>query len=276
MLGSLRRRNRRKSTAPKLRLPSVDLRPLGAAASLVAAAGMLLWVLAMALDRPVLKVEVEGRFQRVAPVEIEQVVARFAPSGFLSIDLDDVREALEDIDWVDSAQVERSWPGGLRVFITEHVPAARWGIDGLLNTRGELFLYGARRLPPELPQLEGPEGSEGEVAKLYLDTYPRLLPMGLRLTGVRLDPRGAWELTLGNGVAVRLGRQAVQERLERFITVASPLVATRAADITYVDLRYSNGFSVGWNEGVDPDAVVRSPAAPARTVQAFEELPPDA
>jgi cell division protein FtsQ len=64
---------------------------------------------------------------------------------------------------------------------------------------------------------------------------------------VRLDERGAWELELANGVAVKLGRQAVVERLERFIRLASQLVAKRLAEINYVDMRYTNGFSVGWN-----------------------------
>ena len=44
----------------------------------------------------------------------------------------------------------------------------------------------------------------------------------MRLTGVRLDERGAWELELANGVQVRLGRQAVNERLERFIAAREP------------------------------------------------------
>ena len=43
------------------------------------------------------------------------------------------------------------------------------------------------------------------------------------------------------------GRQAVSERLERFIALASPMVAKRLAEISYVDMRYTNGFSVGWN-----------------------------
>ena len=32
---------------------------------------------------------------------------------------------------------------------------------------GELFLRNARYVPPELPLLEGPEGSEGAVAQLH-------------------------------------------------------------------------------------------------------------
>ena len=270
-----RNRNRRKAAEQKLRLPQLDWPRLGTGAAVIAGSALLLWLLASALDRPVQRVAVQGKFQRVAPVEIEQAVAPYAATGFLSIDLEQVRQSLEKIAWVDRAQVERSWPNGLKVFITEQVPAAKWGVDGLLNTRGELFLRDARHMPPELPQLDGPEGSEAEVAKLYLDTYPRLLAVGMRLSRVELDPRGAWELSLSNGVVVRLGRQDVAERLERFITVASPLVATRAADITYVDLRYSNGFSVGWNAGVAPDVASQAASGPARTVRRLEDAKPD-
>jgi cell division protein FtsQ len=225
--------------------------------------GIMLWGLALAFDRPIGQVEVGGRFQRVAPVQIEEVVAPFRGAGFLSVDLDALRAALESIPWVDRARVERSWPNGVRVFITEHVAVARWGEDGLMNTRGELFLPHARHIPPELPQLIGPTGTEAEVAQLYLKTYPRLLAVGMRLSKVELDARGAWQLTLGNGASVRLGRQDVAARLERFIAIASPVVAARGSDVNYVDLRYSNGFSIGWN-------------APTRVAHDAQDAKPDA
>ena len=58
----------------------------------------------------------------------------------------------------------------------------------------------------------GPAGTEAQVAQLYLDAQGRLLEVGMRLTGVRLDARGAWELAISDGIRVRLGRQAVDER----------------------------------------------------------------
>lgn len=234
---------------------------LGAGA-LACGLAVIVWGLLASLDRPIGTVEAGGQFQRVAPVQIEEAVAPFRGAGFLSVDLEAMRAAIESIPWVDRARVERRWPNGVGVFITEHVPAARWGEDGLMNTRGELFLRGVRHVPPELPQLDGPEGTEAQVAKLYLESYPRLLEVGLRLSRVELDARGAWELALSNGVRVRLGRQAVQARLERFIEVASPMLAARGGEVAYVDLRYSNGFSVGWN-------------APARVVRDAEDYTPD-
>jgi cell division protein FtsQ len=258
MIMSTRKRNRRKAEGEGRKLfawlrPIIDsvveggVRPLLGVLTLLIGVGVMAWGLVVSFDRPIGKVEVGGQFQRVAPLQIEEVVAPFRGAGFLSIDLDALRAAVETIPWVDRARVERKWPNGVRVFITEHVAAARWGESGLMNTRGELFLDKATRIPPELPQLVGPPGTEGQVARLYLETYPRLLGVGMQLSRVELDARGAWQLTLGKGLIVRLGRQDVPARLERFISVASPVVAARAAEVNYVDLRYSNGFSVGWN-----------------------------
>nr|MBO2488907.1 cell division protein FtsQ [Gammaproteobacteria bacterium] len=255
MLRLAPKRNRRKrpEKAGRERLARLEslvqggLKTALGVAAFIAGTSVMLWGLLLALDQPIERVELVGQFQRVAPVQLETVVAPFRGSGFLSVDLEAMRKAVESIPWIDRVRIERRWPNTVRVAITEHVPAARWGEDGLMNTRGELFLQGARHIPPELPQLIGPPGTEAQVAKLYLDTYPRLLAVGLRLARVELDPRGAWSLTMSNGVEVRLGRQDVPARLERFIQVASPLVAARSGEVRYVDLRYSNGFSVGWN-----------------------------
>ncbi|HEX7117000.1 MAG TPA: cell division protein FtsQ/DivIB [Steroidobacter sp.] len=270
MILKARKRNRRKIHAPsRYSLTALrdalrgGMQPVLGVLGLLVGTAVIVWGLVMSLDRPIAQVQVGGEFKRVAPVQIEEVVAQFRGAGFLSVDLDAMRAALESIPWVDRARVERRWPNGVRVFITEHVAVARWGEDGLMNTRGELFLTGVRHVPPELPQLIGPPGTEAQVAKLYLETYPKLLALGMRLTKVELDARGAWELTLSNGAQVRLGRQDVQARLARFIDVASSVVAARAAEVDYVDLRYSNGFSIGWN-------------APTRMAREDEDATPDA
>jgi cell division protein FtsQ len=168
----------------------------------------------------------------------------------MSADLADIQRAVETLPWVDHARIARRWPNSLRVTVIEQTAAARWGESGLLNTRGELFVRTATHVPAELPHLSGPEGSQSQVAKRYLSAQGRMLEAGMRIAALRLDERGAWEMDLDSGVTVRLGRRDVDERFERFIHTASQVIAHRLTEISYVDMRYSNGFAIGWrNQG---------------------------
>jgi cell division protein FtsQ len=257
----LRKRNRRKSgSRQRWALPAIDWRAALRVAAAVAALALLGQLLSAGLDQPVRRVVLEGSFQRVSTVEVEQVLRASLRGGFVTANLDELRTAIEALAWVDRARVQRRWPDAIVVEVVEQLPAARWGEDGLLNTRGELFVTGARHPPPELPRLDGPPGTESLVAQRYLAIQGRLLDQGLRLAALRLDPRGAWEMDLSNGVTVRLGRNQVDRRMDRFIRVAAQVIAGRAADIEHVDMRYSNGFSIGWRPGVDlrPDRAAAS------------------
>jgi len=245
MLG--RARNRRKPRERSWTLPSLNWRALfswlGAATALGCAVGVVLW----ALNQPIVTVAVEGRFQRVSPGDVERVVKREVHgAGLLSVDLAAVRARLHTLAWVDAVSVERAWPRGLNVLVIEQTAAARWGAGGLVNTRGELFAADAQHIPPELAQLSGPADQESQVAQRYLAAAGRLTQAGLRMTALRLDARGAWEFDLANGVTVRLGRRQVDERFEKFMSAALKLVTQRGEEISYVDMRYTNGFAIGW------------------------------
>ena len=213
---------------------------------LVATVAVPVWLVVVFLDRPIETVTVEGPFERVPVIQVEAAVGDLQEAGFLSVDLEAVVSRIESIDWVDEVIVRRRWPGTLFVRIVEQVPAARWGDDGLLNTRGELFVEHARHVPMELPRLSGPDGSQTTVAERYLELRNMLTKGGFSLKALSLDARGAWQFTLGGGVEVRVGRDAVAERLRRFERYAAPLITDRMAEVAYVDLRYSRGFAIGW------------------------------
>lgn len=198
------------------------------------------------IDQPIRAITVDGPFQRVSALQIEEAIEDELHQGFLSASLGDIRERITGLTWIDQARVARRWPSTLEIQVTEQVPAACWGESGLLNVRGELFVMDARHIPAELPRLSGPEGRSSEVAATYLELRDKLIPMGLDLRRVDLDPRGAWEVTLQNGVAIRLGRRDVEERIDLFLDVVADLVSSREAEIDFVDMRYSNGFTIGW------------------------------
>jgi cell division protein FtsQ len=225
----------------------------------VGALAALTWV----LDRPIRVISMDGAFQRVSPGEVEKAVAPFARTGFMSADLDRIQRAVESVPWVDHASVQRRFPNSLHVTVVEETAMARWGESGLLNTRGDLFIRQATHVPEELPRLSGTDGTESLVAQRYLSVQGRILEAGLRIAALRLDERGAWEMDLDSGVTVRLGRRNVEQRFDRFILTASQVISHRLSDITYVDMRYSNGFAIGWRSSARPAEARPAEARPA-------------
>ena len=55
-------------------------------------------------------------------------------------------------------------------------------------------------------------------------------------------------MTLSNGVAVRLGRHRVDQRIRRYSDLVLDIVGADPGKVEYVDMRYSNGFAIGWRK----------------------------
>ena len=201
------------------------------------------------LDRRISSIEISGPFQRVTALQIEAAISDEINVGFVAADLDRMRERIAALPWIDQARVARRWPNRISIMVAEQVPAAIWGERGLLNTRGELFVTNLRHVPAELPRLSGPEGRSADVATRYLSVREQLIPIGLDLRRVHVDSRGSWEMTLHNGIEVRLGRRDVAARTELFLDVVADIITGHAADVQYVDMRYGNGFTIGWKGG---------------------------
>lgn len=249
-----RKRNSRRATTRKrrfnVRLPALNWRRLGLSATGLAVTAMAVLALGWLLDQPIQRVIVTGRLQRVSAMDVEKVVrSRLGGAGLVTVNLAAISRGLAQLPWVEQASVERSWPRGLKIEIMEQTAVARWNSAGLLNSSGDLFVSESRFIPPELPQLQGPAGAEAEVTQRYVSAQERLTEVGMRLAALELDARGAWNLTLDSGVVVRLGRLQTDQRFDRFMIAAAKLVTQRGTDIAYVDMRYSNGFAVGWKGG---------------------------
>ena len=113
-MGWLRKRNRRKSTGRRIELPELEWTRAGRIAGALLALAALGVLLALGLDQPVRSIVIDGPFQRVAAVEVEQAARGALTGGFVSADLEKLREAVEALAWVDRARVQRLWPDRVR------------------------------------------------------------------------------------------------------------------------------------------------------------------
>lgn len=242
-------KRRKQKTVRRFRLPRIRvgrvLAPFIAAGVVFATYQVTLTL----LDREISAIEITGPFQRVTALQIEAAISEEIDAGFVGADIDQIQQQIVALPWIDQARIARRWPSRILITVTEQVPAAVWGDSGLLNTRGELFIAESRHVPAELPRLSGPDARSAEVASRYLAVREQLIPVGLDVRRVHLDARGSWEMTLGNGIKIRLGRKAVADRTDLFLDVVADIITAHAMDIEYVDMRYGNGFTIGWKGG---------------------------
>jgi len=252
-----KRSNKRKSpprkrpvvTLPKFELPVVNWQYLVNACVLAGVVCSVYLGTRWVMDQEIQAVKIEGRFERVSAMQVEAAITPYLDQGFISVDLGILQQAVANLPWVSQASVRRSWPATLLVSVAEERAAARWGQDGLLNIYGELFVEHTSHIPAELPQLSGPEGSELEVARRFFELDKQLKQRGLTAVSLDVDERGAWELNLNNGMQVRFGAVAVTERAERFLEALDRILAPVADSVDYIDMRYTNGFAIGWKPG---------------------------
>ena len=243
-------RRRKQTRAKKFALPRIPVARIVTPLAAVAIVLATYHVSGKMLDRPIESIAISGPFQRVTALQIEEAISTELDAGFIGANVGRMQAQVQALPWIDRATVARRWPNRIAITVSEQVPAAIWDERGLLNVRGELFVTEARHIPAELPQLSGPRDRADDVARRYLEVREQLIPLGLDLRQVHLDARGAWQMTLGNGVDVRLGRRDVDARTGLFLDVVANIITGRAADIEYVDMRYSNGFTIGWKDGV--------------------------
>ncbi|SVD36042.1 uncharacterized protein METZ01_LOCUS388896, partial [marine metagenome] len=75
-------------------------------------------------------------------------------------------------------------------------------------------------------------------------------PIGLGVRAVTVDARGAWDIVLSNGIEIRFGRRNIDTRIQLFLGMAAGIISSREAEIAFVDMRYTNGFTIGWKTGL--------------------------
>lgn len=192
---------------------------------------------------PIKSVRLTDAPQRVVPAEVLAVVKREVHGNFLTVDIDRLRRQLEKLPWVRSVSVRREYPDRLAVTFEEHEAVARWNDVALVNKQGEVFLGDTEQ---KLPKFFGVDGSSHEMLQQYAKFSEQLSPLNLGLTELTLTPRHAWRLNLSNAMVVELGREAMEQRLARFVSVYrySLLPIDGGLNRTVVDMRYRYGFTV--------------------------------
>lgn len=239
-----------------------DLITLGAAVALGWA--LVAWFLSRPLF-PLRELVVVTPPAQVTEAQLEYAARLAVQGNFFTVNLDDVRATFEKLPWVRKADVRRRWPDALELRLEEHEAVAYWTVSEsgdarLVNRQGEVFVAASNA---DMPQFDGPQGSSTRLLARHAEFSAMLQPLGVRLVGLALSAREAWQLHLDSGLTIVLGREQdkapLVDRLQRFIAVWPGVQQDIDIEIKVADLRYPGGFAL-----TPADAsVLLQPAAPS-------------
>jgi cell division protein FtsQ len=82
----------------------------------------------------------------------------------------------------------------------------------------------------------------------FHDLSQMLRQVGLNVVSLNLEARGAWTFELDNQIKVTVGREAINERLRRFLDLYQLRLSKQVDEIEAIDIRYTHGVAVKWRE----------------------------
>jgi len=183
----------------------------------------------------------DGRLKYITREQIRSLISSKVNGSFFTVKLDAIGNAFEKLPWVRAVSVSRNWPHGLEIKLEEHVVLARRGSSELVNIHGEVFTATTDK---RLPEFTGPVEGSYEVSRQYVVFQKLLQPLQKKIAQINFSPRQAWRIHMEDGVVLELGRGKVEVRLGVYVSAYDHIVSQFKEKITYVDLRYPNGFSV--------------------------------
>lgn len=169
--------------------------------------------------------------------------------GYFGQDIKEVEDKLTAIPWVRSVVARKIWPDRLSLTLLEHKPVAVWNDSKLLSARGEVFSLPFDRIDrTKLPVLYGPDSAGKKVLTAWSKIKKDLVSRNLVLKSVAIDNRGSWKITLENGIELKLGKGDWLPKIDRFVKIYPQIEVPEGKVVSYVDLRYQYGASVGFRD----------------------------
>lgn len=222
---------------------------------LIAISGLLVYVnwadLLAGLDKtPIKSYALTHQTRFTTNKDVREVLSKEpALQGYFAQDIQDVKQRFLTLPWVKDAVVRKVYPDRLGITLIEHQPFARWNNEKLLSDQGVVFSLPPDRLNVEdLPLLFGPDSEGKVVLEAWHKIKQDLKLRNLTPRAIEMDNRGAWTITLDNGVSLRLGRGDWLPKIDRFVAIFPQIDVPNEMRLAYVDLRYDNGAAVGFTK----------------------------
>ena len=179
--------------------------------------------------------------------DISEAVKYLYSKSFFDINLNYLKNKLEKIEWVRKINVRRSYPNEIIIDIEEHTPILIWNNKMYINKYGEKFIVS--KIDKNIPILISDESRINEVFT-YFELFNDKLSsrkLDFKITKIIENEIRSLTISLSSGINIQLGSKDVNIKIPLFFEIYKSLNTRDLNKIRYIDMRYSNGFSVGWN-----------------------------
>ncbi len=209
----------------------------------LAAIGLWFYLL---LDQPVRMVDVSGELTPGEAAEVHQLISETPPGRLLSTDLNALRKQVLALSWPRRVSIRRIWPHTISVSVERETLVAQWSDEGYLSGTGKLVK--APDNPVSTPYFECAIANPKEALETYRHLQRIADEEGLAIAELTQNALSEWRVKLANGAQATLGAKLLHDRMHRLLAVHRQLSLTSDEAVRYVDLRYSHGVAIRWQD----------------------------
>jgi len=191
-------------------------------------------------------IEIIAKEAHIKSSVLKKIAWENLQGGFFSLKVNKLEQGMMAVPWVADIALRRDWPDTLAIIVTEQMPVARWGNNGVVNDQGEIFFPSEETIPRALPILNGPVGAAKKIVINYQKIRENASLLGLGVKSLNVSLRLSYRVVLSNGLLVIIGRKNIAQRFNRIVELYPRLIGQKSGQVAYVDLRYSNGLAIKW------------------------------
>ena len=193
---------------------------------------------------PINNVTVRGDFAKKDQDGLQKLLQPLVKDSFFKIDLNAINRRLQQLLWVEHAEVKRIWPGQIKVHVQAKKAVARRNDKEFLNAYGEKFNREEDENDSKLPQFKGADDDTILILAKYQRMNAILMPLKLKVASIVVNSSESWCIMLDNSVVLQLGAENILEKLSRFVREYNKVLKYRSLPLHSVDLRYEHGIAV--------------------------------
>ena len=165
--------------------------------------------------------------------------------SFFNFKIDFLISELKKSEWIRNVNIRKVYPNEVRIIVEEHEPVAIWNGKKYINNFGELF--NVKKITKDLPILLSDEARIDKIFSYFSQFNENLIENNIDQTISKIEENEIRSLTifLTSGFYIKLGSKDVDRKISLFFKVYKSLKTRDLKKIRYIDMRYSNGFSLG-------------------------------